>query len=86
MEPARTDEPAVERATDSPALSDRTQRTVLWLAVLTRAELSQAYPFVGLSFVLTAIFGWLLFHDAMSVARIGGIALIMAGVVLVGRS
>lgn len=60
--------------------------TVLWLAVLTRAELSQAYPFVGLSFVLTAIFGWLLFNDAMSVARIGGIALIMAGVVLVGRS
>src|SRR6185312_4726058 len=27
--------------------------TVLWLAVLSKAELSQAYPFVGLSFVLT---------------------------------
>lgn len=60
--------------------------TVLWLAVLTRVELSQAYPFVGLSFVLTALFGWLLFNDAMSAARIGGVALIVAGVVLVGRS
>ena len=40
--------------------------TVLWLGVLTRAELSQAYPFVGLSFVLTAVFGAVLFHDALS--------------------
>ena len=60
--------------------------TVLWLAVLSRAELSQAYPFVGLSFVLTAIFGWLLFQDAMSPSRIAGIAAIVVGVWLVGRS
>jgi uncharacterized membrane protein len=60
--------------------------TLLWLAVLARAELSQAYPFVGLSFVLTALFGWLLFGDAITIARVMGIALIVAGVVLVGRS
>ncbi|MCC6717333.1 MAG: small multi-drug resistant family protein [Acetobacteraceae bacterium] len=60
--------------------------TVLWLAVLTRAELSQAYPFVGLSFVLTAAMGYFLFADAMTLPRIAGIALIVAGVVLVGRN
>ena len=60
--------------------------TVLWLAVLSRAELSQAYPFVGLSFVLTAIFGVLLFQDTMPVSRVAGIAAIVAGVWLVGRS
>jgi len=60
--------------------------TVLWLGVLSRAELSQAYPFVGLSFVITAAMGWLVFADAMSATRIAGIALIVAGVVLVGRS
>ena len=60
--------------------------TVLWLAVLARAELSQAYPFVGLSFVLTAAMGYLLFADAMSPARLAGIALIVLGVALVGRS
>ena len=59
--------------------------TVLWLAVLSRAELSQAYPFVGLSFVLTAILGYYLFSDALTLMRIAGIALIVAGVVLVGR-
>ena len=60
--------------------------TLLWLAVLSRAELSQAYPFVGLSFVLTAVFGAVLFNDALTLMRIAGIALIVAGVVLVGRS
>jgi drug/metabolite transporter (DMT)-like permease len=60
--------------------------TVLWLAVLSRVELSQAYPFVGLSFVLTAIFGVLLFNDVMPASRIVGIAAIVAGVYLVGRS
>jgi drug/metabolite transporter (DMT)-like permease len=60
--------------------------TVLWLAVLSRAELSQAYPFVGLSFVLTAVFGVVLFHDALSVSRIAGIAAIVVGVYLVGQS
>jgi drug/metabolite transporter (DMT)-like permease len=59
--------------------------TVLWLGVLSRAELSQAYPFVGLSFVLTAILGYLLFNDALTLPRIAGILLIVAGVVLVGR-
>jgi len=60
--------------------------TVLWLGVLSRAELSQAYPFVGLSFVLTALFGVVLFNDSLSVQRIAGIAAIVAGVYLVGRS
>ena len=60
--------------------------TVLWLGVLSRAELSQAYPFVGLSFVLTALFGALLFNDSLSAGRLAGIALIVAGVWLVGRS
>ena len=60
--------------------------TVLWLGVLSRAELSQAYPFVGLSFVLTAVFGAVLFHDALSPSRIAGIAAIVLGVYLVGRS
>jgi drug/metabolite transporter (DMT)-like permease len=60
--------------------------TVLWLAVLSRADLSQAYPFVGLSFVLTTVFGWLLFQETMSPSRIAGIAAVVVGVWLVGRS
>lgn len=60
--------------------------TMLWLAVLSRAELSQAYPFIGLSFVLTAGMSYVLFNDAITLSRVLGILLIVAGVVLVGRS
>ena len=59
--------------------------TVLWQGVLSRVELSQAYPFVGLSFVLAAVLGYFVFADAVSATRVAGIALIVAGVVLVGR-
>ena len=59
--------------------------TVLWLGVLSRVELSRAYPVVGLSFVLAAVLGYFVFADAVSATRVAGIALIVAGVVLVGR-
>jgi drug/metabolite transporter (DMT)-like permease len=59
---------------------------VVWLAVLTRVPLSVAYPFVGLGFVLTLLFGWLVLGESPSAARLAGTLLIIAGVVLVGRS
>lgn len=59
--------------------------TMLWLGVLARVELSLAYPFVGLSFVLTTAMGYFIFADAVTATRLAGIALIVAGVVLVGR-
>ena len=59
---------------------------VLWLFVLAKAELSQAYPFVGLSFIITTALGALLFHEAMSIGRAAGALLVIIGVVLVARS
>ena len=60
--------------------------TMLWLGVLSRTEVSQAYPFVGLGFVLTALIGYFLFGDALGPLRIAGIALVMAGIFLISRS
>jgi multidrug transporter EmrE-like cation transporter len=60
--------------------------TVLWLGVLSRTEVSQAYPFVGLGFVLTALIGYFLFGDALGPLRIGGIVLVIAGIFLISRS
>jgi multidrug transporter EmrE-like cation transporter len=59
--------------------------TVLWLGVLSRTEVSQAYPFVGLGFVLTALIGYFLFGDALSPLRMGGIALVIVGIFLISR-
>lgn len=60
--------------------------TLVWLHVLARADLSLAYPFVGLSFVITAVFGYLLFNEAPTPAKLVGTALVIAGVVLLGRA
>ncbi len=60
--------------------------TVLWLGVLSRTEVSQAYPFVGLGFVLTALIGFFLFGETLSPLRIGGIALVILGIFLISRS
>jgi multidrug transporter EmrE-like cation transporter len=59
--------------------------TLLWLNALAKIELSQAYPFVGLGFVLTAFLGYVIFNDALSPIRLTGTAVVIAGIVLVAR-
>jgi multidrug transporter EmrE-like cation transporter len=60
--------------------------TLVWLTALNRVEVSQAYPFVGLGFVLTAIFGHLVFGDQISMQRAAGIFLVIAGIVMIART
>ncbi len=60
--------------------------TLLWLTALSKIELSQAYPFVGLGFVLTTLAGWWLFDDQLSAQRLTGVALVIGGVVLVAKT
>jgi drug/metabolite transporter (DMT)-like permease len=60
--------------------------TLIWLNVLSRMDLSQAYPFVGLSFLITALLGYFLFHEPFHPGRLAGTALVIAGVILVARS
>lgn len=58
---------------------------LIWLLVLARVQLSYAYPFVGIGFIITMLMGWWLLGDAMSVQRVGGTLLIAAGIALVAR-
>lgn len=60
--------------------------TFLWLLVLARADVSFAYPFVSLGFVLIAMYAYYFLGEPMAPARLGGIVLISAGVWLVSRS
>ena len=60
--------------------------TLLWLQVLARTDLAQAYPFVGLGFVITALFGAVLFGEPITLMRAGGILLVIAGICAIARS
>ena len=57
--------------------------SIFWLLVLSRTELSYAYPMVALGYVLVFFFSWWFFHDKVTVTRIMGLVLIIAGVILV---
>ncbi|WP_339635681.1 SMR family transporter [uncultured Sneathiella sp.] len=58
----------------------------LWVWVLSKVDLSVAYPFVGIGFVVTMLFGILLLNENVTPMRIIGTVLIVGGCVLVGRS
>jgi len=58
----------------------------MWLWVLSKVDLSVAYPFVGVSFLVTLAFGTLLLGENVTPMRIIGTLFITVGCVLVGRS
>ena len=59
---------------------------ILWLNVLTKAELSYAYSMGSLTYVLVTISGWLIFKEQITSLRLAGIVLICLGVFLVSKS
>ncbi len=59
---------------------------VLWLVVLSKTDVSYAYPFLSIGYVLSIIVGYFAFHEAVTSIRVIGIAVICVGVVLISRS
>jgi multidrug transporter EmrE-like cation transporter len=57
-----------------------------WMAALTRLELSRAYPFVALSFVLVPIGSALFFSEGLDIYKFAGMVLIVAGIVVGSQS
>jgi len=55
------------------------------LVVLSRVEISFAYPFLGLSFVLITLWGYFALGEAVTLWRVFGVLFICAGVALVAR-
>lgn len=58
----------------------------LWLIVLTKMPLSMAYPLVALAIAAVVVSSALLLGETVSPLRIGGVALIVVGVILIGQS
>jgi drug/metabolite transporter (DMT)-like permease len=56
---------------------------VVWLFALSRTELSFAYPFAALSYVLIVAFSVFVLHEHVPPLRWAGVGLIVSGIVLV---
>ena len=60
--------------------------TLLWLVVLSKAELSFAYPMLAIGYILIAIFSKIFFGENVTFTRFFGILLISIGVFLLLKS
>lgn len=58
----------------------------VWIAALTRAPVSVAYPMLSVGYVVVAAIGALWLGESLTVPKVCGIALICGGVYLVSRS
>lgn len=55
------------------------------LFVLSKVELSFAYPFLSLAYVAVAVFAYFVFREDLNAWRIAGIAFICVGTVLIAQ-
>jgi drug/metabolite transporter (DMT)-like permease len=60
--------------------------SLIWLWVLSRAQLSLAYPILALSFPIVVALSAIFFGESVSAAHWSGVAIIIAGVALLARS
>lgn len=58
----------------------------IWLLVLSKVEVSYAYPFLSIGYIVTAIIAYCAFNENLSITRITGIVVICIGVILISKS
>lgn len=56
-----------------------------WMAAMTKFELSYAYPFMSLSFLLVLILSAVLFREPMTIAKTVGVTLVVVGLIIASR-
>ena len=56
--------------------------SLCWMAAMTKFELSYAYPFTSLSFILVLILSGLFFHEPITIYKIIGSVLIVSGIIV----
>jgi drug/metabolite transporter (DMT)-like permease len=59
--------------------------TIFWLAALSRVDLSFAYPFAGINYIVMLVASWLMFDEKITIGRVIGSFVIAIGVILVSR-
>ena len=56
-----------------------------WMATMSKLEISYAYPFTSLGFVLVVLLSGLLFGESLNAWRIWGVVLIVAGITVASQ-
>lgn len=59
---------------------------LLWMYVLSKADVSLAYPFLGLGFVFVAVISYLFMSEPLNAQKMIGIVTVAIGIVILARS
>ena len=59
---------------------------VIWLMVLSRVEVTYAYPFLSVGYIITALAGLIFLDENMGLMRWAGVFIICVGVVLISKT
>ncbi len=60
--------------------------SITWFIAISKADLSFAYPLLGMGYAIVAILSWLLFNDNMTSIRVIGLVFVFTGVFMMSRS
>jgi multidrug transporter EmrE-like cation transporter len=58
----------------------------IWIAVLSRVEVSVAYPFLSIGYVIVIVVGFAFLGENVTLLRVAGVTLICAGLVCISQS
>ncbi|MDH5717024.1 MAG: EamA family transporter [Spirochaetia bacterium] len=56
-----------------------------WMAAMTKMQLSDAYPFLSITFPVVVILSGFFFNEPLSVYKYLGLIIIVAGVIVISR-
>ena len=59
---------------------------LLWMVVLSRVNVSLAYPFLSIGYIFTAVFACAFFNEPLTMQKAAGIVVICVGIVILSTS
>ncbi len=59
--------------------------SMFWMAAMTKFELSYAYPFMGLTFVIVFLFSTFFMGENFNLYKLVGLSLIVIGVIITAK-
>jgi multidrug transporter EmrE-like cation transporter len=57
----------------------------IWLLVLSKIDVSKAYPFVGIGFIGTMMFAYWFLNEPLTLNKVIGTLLVLAGILLISQ-
>lgn len=59
---------------------------VVWMMAMTKFEISYAYPWMSLSFVLVTLFSVMFLGESYNFTKVIGISLVVSGIIILAKS